>query len=361
MRKRKGSKMVKSDSKVGAISTFLQRLEQVARTKGSVLYFRGHSKHSYRMEPSIFRNTGWIANEATMLKELILRCPNDFSGGLSTFQCLVKMQHYSLPTRLLDVTSNPLVALYFACTTHDKDDEDGEVIVVGFDVDEVKYYDSDTVSVLANVCRRPRDFSVPSITDVTLFNQQDEIKLLLHDIRQDKPHFEPAIRPGDLGRVICVKPMLDNPRIIKQEGAFLLFGVDGNKSKATTLEARSVIEKITINRDKKKEISTQLEALGISRATMFPEIEQVANHIKDSYFVPRVDLAKLDDSEQRVFSSLRTGPAKSIHEVAAETGMTARSASHYVSKLLEMGFVERMGSGRNVQWRTKESSPIPPA
>ena len=94
---------------------------------------------------------------------------------------------------------------------------------------------------------------------------------------------------------------------------------------------------------------------------MFPEIEQVANHIKDSYFVPRVDLAKLDDSEQRVFSSLRTGPAKSIHDVAAETGMTARSASHYVSKLLEMGFVERMGSGRNVQWRTKESSPIPPA
>ncbi len=348
--------MVKSDSKVGAISTFLQRLEQVSRTKGSVLYFRGHSKHSYRMEPSIFRNTGWIANEATMLKELILRCPNDFSGGLSTFQCLVKMQHYSLPTRLLDVTSNPLVALYFACTTHDKDDEDGEVIVVGFDVDEVKYYDSDTVSVLANVCRRPRDFSVPAIGDVTLFNEQNEIKLLLHDIRQDKPHFEPAIRPSDLVRVICVKPMLDNPRIIKQEGAFLLFGVDGNKSKAATLEARSVIEKITINRDKKKEIATQLEALGISRATMFPEIEQVATHIKDSYFVPRVDLAKLSSGQEKVFALLRGGIAKSVPEVAKEIGITAGATSHAISKLLEMGIVERIGSGRNVRWQAKDLS-----
>lgn len=346
--------MVKSDGKVGAISTFLQRLEQVSRTKGSALYFRGHSKRSYRMEPSIYRNTGWISNEATMLKELILRCPNDFSGGLSTFQCLVKMQHYSLPTRLLDVTSNPLVALYFACTTHDKDDEDGEVIVVGFDVDEVKYYDSDTVSVLANVCRRPSDFSVPAIAEITLFNVQDEIKLLLHDIRQDKPHFEPAIRPGDLGRVICVKPMLDNPRIIKQEGAFLLFGVDGNKSKAATLEARSVIEKITINRDKKKEIATQLEALGISRATMFPEIEQVATHIKDSYFVPRVDLAKLSSGQDKVFALLRGGIAKSVPEVAKEIGISAGATSHAISKLLEMGIVERIGSGRNVRWQAKD-------
>lgn len=347
--------MLKSDGKVGAISTFLQRLEQVSRTKGSVLYFRGHSKQSYRMEPSIYRNTGWIANEATMLKELILRCPNDFSGGLTTFQCLVKMQHYSLPTRLLDITSNPLVALYFACTTHDKDDEDGEVVVASFSVEkEVKYFDSDTVSVLANVSRRPSDFSAPAIADIALFNAQEEIKLLLHDIRQDKPHFEPAIRPGDLGRVICVKPMLDNPRIIKQEGAFLLFGVDGGKSNAAKLEDRSVIEKITINRDKKKEIATQLEALGISRATMFPEIEQVATHIKDSYFVPRVDLAKLSSGQDKVFALLRGGIAKSVPEVAKEIGITAGATSQAISKLFEMGIVERIGSGRNVRWQAKD-------
>ena len=46
---------------------------------------------------------------------MVAHVPRDFSECKSALDYLVQMQHYGLPTRLLDVTTNPLVALYFAC------------------------------------------------------------------------------------------------------------------------------------------------------------------------------------------------------------------------------------------------------
>lgn len=115
--------------RVGSVRTFLTEMERFEPEKGFTYFFRGHSRFSHRLVPSIYRDPGWIANEDVLFKELVLRCPNDFSGQESTFQSLVKMQHYSLPTRLLDITANPLVALYFACDHEGPQRESGEVVV----------------------------------------------------------------------------------------------------------------------------------------------------------------------------------------------------------------------------------------
>jgi hypothetical protein len=346
------------DQKVGAISTFLQRLDKLVRSKGNILYYRGHSKSSYQLTPSIYRNEGWINNEGTMLKELMLRCPNDFSGGLSTFQILVKMQHYSLPTRLLDLTSNPLVSLYFACVIHD-DDEDGEVIVLSFDINQVKYFDSDTVSVISNISRRPAGFNVPSTVEVSAFNEAEDIKLLLHDIRQDKPYFEPKIQPSHLGKVVCVKPMLDNPRIIRQDGAFLLFGINGEKIKPAQLESSMLIERIKINRTKKKEILAQLEYLGISQATLFPEIEQVATHIKESYKLPELQLLKQNTRLLHVLELISQEPEISIQEIAKRMNLHVMTVRYSLRELSEKGLIENLGGVRNPSWQAKYNPNVP--
>ncbi len=343
--------MLSQVPKVGAISTFLHLLDKLGRFDGKQLYFRGHSKASYLLEPKVYRNRGWIEGESTMLKELILRCPDDFAGGVSTFQALVRMQHYGLPTRMLDLTANPLVALYFACEKHEKDDEDAQVIVFGFDDDQVKYFDSDTVNIIANLARRRADFVVPDIADKDAFNAHDDIKLLLHDVRQDRPHFDPKIERAHLGEVICVKPRLENPRIIRQEGAFLLYGCDVRKEQPARLPEGSVLARLVINRDAKNDIADQLKTLGVNRATMFPEIDQVATYIRDINFIPKVKTGQLRPDQRKVFGALRQSSHSSVAELSAVTGLTTPAVGRVIAELSDQRFVETVGSGRDRRWR----------
>lgn len=275
--------------RVGSVTTFLHALERIKKQTGTTFFYRGHSRFTYRLTPSIYRNQGWVENEDIMLRELILRCPNEFASLTSTFQTLVKMQHYGLPTRLLDLTANPLVALYFACEATNSS-ESGEVLAFEIPTTEVKYYDSDTVSVIANIARRPSSFTIPPTTlNKADFNREQTIRYLLHEIKQEKPYFEPEIMTEHLASVICVRPKLENPRIIRQDGAFFLFGVDGSKQFPATVPSRYVATsssqsaRILVISSDKRRIRGQLESLGVSQGTVYPEIDRVADFLKNRY------------------------------------------------------------------------------
>ena len=277
--------------KVGSVRTFLTEMERFEPEKGFTYFFRGHSRFSHRLAPSIYRDPSWIANEDVLFKELVLRCPNDFSGQESTFQSLVKMQHYSLPTRLLDITANPLVALYFACEHEGLQRESGEVVVFRIPTAEIKYFDSDTVSVIANISRRPATFKLPDEEfERVAFNEDPQIHYLLHEVKREKPYFEPLILRSHLESVVCVKPKLDNARVIKQDGAFLLFGMNGRKTEPATVPAgflaAAASKRLLVEPGKKAFIRKQLESLGLTQASIFPEIDKVAEFIKRTYATP---------------------------------------------------------------------------
>lgn len=143
--------------KILKILTELNRLKLELVTKKEI-FFRGHSDKEYTPEPFLFRNPRFLKNEKNLFNDLITQCPEEFAKCHFTFEYLVKMQHYGLPTRLLDITSNALVALYFACQKDKDKNTGGEVLIYQVNSDSIKNYDSDTVSVLSNLSKMDNDF-----------------------------------------------------------------------------------------------------------------------------------------------------------------------------------------------------------
>ena len=88
------------------------------------VFYRGISNSSYLPIPSIYRGNNF-QYENTFINEIRISNP-DFVSGKTYIDELSALQHYGCPTRLLDLTTNPLVALYFAC--EGEDEIDGSVL-----------------------------------------------------------------------------------------------------------------------------------------------------------------------------------------------------------------------------------------
>jgi hypothetical protein len=274
-------------------------------------FYRGHYEMGHPLEPKLFRTPSHKKNEDRLFREIQVLNPLDFAGDISTLDKLVRMQHYALPTRSLDITSNPLIALYFACKNLDKKisakarGKAGEVIVLKIKRGYVKFYDSDTGSCLANlanlgyeekenirkwICAQKRE-DIESLYD----DDDDDIKpdpnqyrkkfreltgRLLHFIKQEKPYFLPIIRPDHLKSVICVRTRFNNTRITSQVGAFLLFGLNATLPEAGNTDIE--IKRIPISSEKES-ILRELDTLNINESTVFPYIENSAKYLAAKY------------------------------------------------------------------------------
>jgi hypothetical protein len=253
-------------------------------------FFRGHEDENFELTPSLLRkwpggNWKHLPNEDRLCNELLIAHYDEFQADQFCFDRLVRMQHYGLPTRLLDISGNPLVALYFACAGKDESlDKPGEVIAFGVVQDTIKYYDSDTVSVLSNLSKlnQQQKDEIDLTLESNAFNVALPIRKLFHHIKSEKGYFEPRIEPADLGSVICVKAKRTNSRIKSQTGAFLLFGHEAKLPEGGT----DAIEIFRIKVVNKREILEQLDSININATTVYPSIDQTAVHLRDRHEQP---------------------------------------------------------------------------
>lgn len=99
-----------------------------SQRKFSIVY-RGQSNSGWGIIPSIFRgcNCNQFVIEHRLINEYIAKFP-EFSSQ-PKINAIADMQHYGIPTRLIDWTTNPLVALYFACNDEKQKENDGKIFI----------------------------------------------------------------------------------------------------------------------------------------------------------------------------------------------------------------------------------------
>lgn len=270
--------------------------EIVGESSGSRCY-RGQSDVAWKVRPSVMRELKPDA-ENQILSELLVEAPSEFGSDKSMFDKLVRAQHYSLPTRLLDVSLNPLVGLYFACNEEEHQQKNGVVQVFDFQRNREKFADSDTVSIICNLSRlsdnerkkistkynavgtRLVDWSESDIED---FRLMPEIQRLMQFVRVEKPYFLDVVNPSDLFRYYFVYPSKNNKRVIAQSGAFIAAGLLEYRSLKKSVGLKH--KEILIPAECKENIIIQLDALNINSRSMFPEIEFTSKYIKRKWTI----------------------------------------------------------------------------
>lgn len=248
-----------SQKRISSISELVTHLKDDFGVYGADIWYRGQANSSWDLVPGFYRNNS-IPSESTLLKKfkqsaamLLSKDPEN------SFSWMFLMQHYGLPTRLLDWSESPLVSLYFAL-------EDLE-----------KYPNIDAALWCIKPCelnneariRGVEDNFIPSFDDHDIVGSYD-----IESVTSSKISMNP----------IATIATRNNPRIQAQQGVFTIHHKDGVAINNLPNNESFLVQYIipAISRDN---ILSELKTLGFSKFSLFPELASISENIKKGFVI----------------------------------------------------------------------------
>lgn len=237
---------------VKSIAEFLDALR--ADQDGTVTWFRGHSNSGWTLLPGIMRTAPGLSEGSSLARfkqsaaMLMERLPT------SSFDWTFMMQHYGVPTRLLDWSESPLVAMFFAVEDLDK------------------HPDTDA----AIWCLKP----VVLNKNARISDPEEAQYIPSFDEPELDPYKTERLRASrnDLLPVATIATR-NNPRIQAQMGTFTIHHTA--KMPIEEVGDKSHVVKYVIPHAARKTLQKELKLLGLNRFSLFPELPSVGSILRE--------------------------------------------------------------------------------
>ena len=110
--------------RVDSLEEYISHVEKLRAKRTKRLWYRGCGNATHKLQPSLYRHAKHKTIDEILVleKELLARfrqrsIPFHSRPMADEWEWLFLMQHYGVPTRLLDWSESPLMALFFAVTS----------------------------------------------------------------------------------------------------------------------------------------------------------------------------------------------------------------------------------------------------
>lgn len=240
------------NKEINSITELIQILRDDIGDYEEDIWFRGQSDFDWKLSPGIFRYETDVSETSllTRFKQsaslLIHTSPKD------DFDWMFLMQHYGVPTRLLDWSESPLTSLYFAISDEQFDSNDSALWMLK----------PIELNKLANIKTTEKNF-IPSFDDEYLKN---------YNIVNVNSNSRVEMSP------VATIATRNNSRIQAQLGVFTIHHLD--RKPLDEFCVNNEIIKYKIPSSAKQNIRKELDLLSVNKFSLFPELSSIGEILK---------------------------------------------------------------------------------